>query len=396
MVGVSDLRVEVLRSADDIDGHEWDALVERTGSPFFCTYAWLRAYQDGAPEDIAAHRYFLLRDGSGALAAGLPAYLVVSSPFWGGYAIESGFSDPAFTLPMMVTPCWYAFHSVLPTVLATERALPPLLDALEGEARACDAPVLAFPTVPQGHPLLGALTGRGFGAACIDAGHARPPAAARAEDELAAWLDSLKSDVRRDLLRRVRRSQEAGARFFLDFEPALIDPFVALTDATCVKHGIRPLYTAALLRSLARHAGESLVFPRLEAEGRLLGGFLGFRHGDALYLWCGGIDPASLSRFSTYVAILYHTFAWALAAGCRTIDMGRGNHEFKMKHGLRPLRLHLCLKALDDGRAGGLAGFLRRLEDGLAVPAALERLELHYGTFATTFYPPRPDPGKPY
>jgi len=401
------LHVEALSSAIDLQPLEWDGLVERAGSPFFYTHAWLRAYEETAPETIAACWYLTARDASGALVAALPAYLTTASPFWGGYAIESGLNDPVFSLPMLVTPCWYAFHSVLCADIATEQALPPLLAAAEEAARAGGAALLAFPGVPEGHPLLAALKEHGFLTACIDAGHVRvecgagrggvpvPDADAHAAAG-AAWLASLKTDTRRDMRRRARRSQEAGATFSLTLDPGQVEPFVALTDATCAKHGIRPLYTAAFLHGLRQRCGAALTFPHLEADGRLLGGFLGFRHRGTFYAWCGGIDIESLPHFSTYVVTLYHTMKWALGSGCLVVDMGRGNHEFKMKHGFRPLRLYLCIKALTPEVAGRLPGFMSRLEASLAVPATLQGLEAQYGTFASTFYAPRPRPGQPY
>ncbi|MCL6450016.1 MAG: GNAT family N-acetyltransferase [Acetobacteraceae bacterium] len=390
------LSLEVVDSAARLDPQEWDALVEQARSPLFYRHGWLTAYEEAAPEEIAGFHYLLLRQPDGGLGAGLPSYLVTSSPFWGGYAIESGFSDPLFSLPMLVSPCWYAFHTVLCSVLPLDQALPLLLEALEGLARGRGTPLLAFPSVPEGHPLLPALLQRGFLAACIDAGHVCPQGRLSPGFDLKAFLGLIEGSERHDMVRRVRRSLEAGARFSLELGPHLVDAFVALTDATCRKHGIQPLYTTSLIDSLRRHLSSYLFFANLQAEGRLLGGFLGFKERDLLYLWCGGIDIDQLPRFSTYVVTFYHTLQWAMESGCRVIDMGRGNHKFKMKHGFRPLRLYLCLKALDPSVSGRLPEFMARLEAGLGVPSTLEHLEARYGTFATAFYAPRPGPGQPY
>lgn len=77
-----------------------------------------------------------------------------------------------------------------------------------------------------------------------------------------------------------------------------------------------------------------------EVDGKILGVFFGFRHGDdEIVFLTGGVEYDSLSTYSTYVALMYRCIEWAHENGIRRIEWGRDNYRFKERHGLTAVEL---------------------------------------------------------
>jgi predicted N-acyltransferase len=174
--------------------------------------------------------------------------------------------------------------------------------------------------------------------------------AARLPPDLRIWLDAsyelrlppssdgyfagLRRDDRADLRRRWRRASERSV-VFAEIEggdlAARLPEFLELANASVVKHGIEPTYDLPTFEALARVPGARLLVA--ERGDEMLAGFYAFPANGCLTLWSGGIRYSALREFSPYVFLLYETVALSYRQGWRTIDFGRGNGGFKIRHG---------------------------------------------------------------
>ncbi|UBU08938.1 GNAT family N-acetyltransferase [Nonomuraea gerenzanensis] len=298
-------------------------------------------------------------------AGGVPVtlQLVTHSPLWRGYEGDAG-------LP----PVWDGPVAYLSTVYAVANPLnqAPAPEASGTVAAALDtagewgAEALVVTNLEPG-PALEAL----------------PPADAlvrldatcrlRLTDGMDGYLERLATAHRGRLRRYHRRGAEAGLTYHdRDVTEAgqVLPAFARLTRQSAERHGTPPLYSEAALRALLEVPGSRVLSADL--DGRPAAGLLSFERDGCLVLWAAGIDYALLKTHYPYYFLIYEAIAAAAARGCRWVDFGRGNLEFKQRLGFHAVDLWSPVYVLAPGRtahyAGRLAEMHRRIADFLGRP----------------------------
>ncbi|GAT68782.1 oxidoreductase [Planomonospora sphaerica] len=144
---------------------------------------------------------------------------------------------------------------------------------------------------------------------------------------------------RRDLARLARRAADAGVRVRhlhgADMRPRL-ERFTALATAASLKHGTNN-WALDVFTAVAVVPGAVLI--AAEHGGELVGGFLCFRYAERLYAWAAGLDYARLRELGLYGTLVHATACYAVDTKARVLDMGRANHDYKLRLGLTPVEL---------------------------------------------------------
>jgi predicted N-acyltransferase len=350
-------RIKSAGCIEEMPRAAWDGVVEEAQGPVFYRWEWLRAWERATVEDMQDRRYLLVEapdeEGGWSAVAAMPLYCLRSSPFWdGGYEIDAGVGRQ-FEPSWVVGPSLYAFSGGIPVGDGVEDGL--RREAVEavvenGLRFAGDrgSEVLALANLAEGDPLLDEWRRSGEAATVyLDCNHVLTLPAT-----FDAYLVGLPGKVRTELRRRCRRADEAGLEI-VDVPSASRDDvarFHALTVESTDKHGIRPLYDVPTLTALADQP--SARFALGYHRGELVGGFLAFEDETTLYVWCGAVDYGRLSDLSTYVVLMAHLVRDAIARGLRRVEFGRGNYQFKERHGFDPVPLTSVFLPTSHARPG--------------------------------------------
>jgi hypothetical protein len=290
---------------------------------------WLDAWEQTTIETIESRTYVPLATDP---TPRLPLYLTRSTPFWSGYERDVDIGA-IWDAPVVFTPSLYSFYS--PLELLQDGELEAALQAAVEQATAWQPEALVLANLQQ------ATAQR-----CLDQLPAAIPIRLDTTFALdlpptsADYFASLKRNHRADLRRRWRRATERGVTFLeLEGDASLdrLPEFVEIANESAVRHGILPLYDLATLRALASLPQARLI--TAEHDGAMLGGFYAFVEGDCLVLWSGGIKHDAVREFSPYIFLLYEVLEKAFDRGLRSIEFGRGNYDFKRRHGFDGVEL---------------------------------------------------------
>ncbi|MEV4799374.1 GNAT family N-acetyltransferase [Nonomuraea sp. NPDC049421] len=337
----------------------------------FATGRWQDAWLAGGMEATVAH--VRLRAGD----VPVTLQLVTDSPLWRGY---EGDAD----LP----PVWEGPVAYLSTVYAVANPLNQVPDASGTVARALEiagewgAEALVVTNLEPG-PALESLP-RPDALVRLDA-TCRVRLADGADGTggtggtngtggmggMGGYLDGLATSHRGRLRRYHRRGARAGLTYHdrnLAEAGHVLAAFARLTRQSAERHGTPPLYSEAALRALLEVPGTRLLSADL--DGRPAAGLLSFEWDGCLVLWAAGIDYALLKTHFPYYFLIYEAIAAAAERGCRWVDFGRGNLEFKQRLGFHPVDLWspVYLLARRAAYAGRLAEMHRRISDFLGRP----------------------------
>jgi hypothetical protein len=327
----------------------------------FATESWQDAWLAGGVEPSPVHARLW--------AGGLPVtlQLVTSSPLWSGY--EGDARVPAvWKGPVAYLSTVYAVSNPLNLVTGQDvrDAVPESVARALLLAREWDAKALVVTNLEPG-PALEAVP--------------RPDAVVRLDatcrlplpGSMDAYLGSLATSHRGRLRRYHRRGGEAGLTYHdrdLTQVADVLPAFTRLTRQSADRHGTPPLYSEAALRTLMTVPGARLL--TAELDGRPAAGLLSFELDGCLLLWAAGIDYTLLKTHFPYYFLLYEAIAAAAGRGCRWVDFGRGNLEFKQRLGFRPIDLWSPVYLLGQDRRPGYADRLtemhRRIGEFLGRP----------------------------
>jgi predicted N-acyltransferase len=352
---MSQWTVQVYEQIADIPQLTWDSVIQAADAPVFYRWDWLRAFELAPIEQIRARRYFVVGDHGGALAV-LPAYCTQYSPFWHAYEIEAH-QEPAFSGPWVAAPSMYSFSGGIPMLPGyDQQQLAALIrhEAMRFAAeQGCQA--LGLLNIPEGAALLNHLQAESDATVILDTTHVHT-----CQGSFETYLESLSRHARQEFKRRRRRADERGlvCKIIKGAEQNIdLDRFYELTIEPTKKHHIPALYDLPTLQSLA--ALPCATFFIGLHEDKLLGGFLCFEDESAIYAWNAAVDYEHISEFNTYSALMYDIMAYAYERNKKRVEFGRGNSEYKSKHGFESIPI-LSLFFLTSHADNLLAG---RLED---------------------------------
>lgn len=258
----------------------------------------------------------------------------------------------------------YGFGHPL-SAYSSDRAVVEVLDALEEQQRAWNAPTAALTYDRGGHPLLvQELTRRGFipidgGSNCV------LPVPA---DGIPAYLRGLSKGGRRSARHELTSFEDHGLTTEeTTLTPALIPQLAALQAALEAKYGNAGDYEHEVkaLSSIASHLGSCARIRLTHKAGRLVGFELFYEHQDRWYAKMGGYDEGQLARddYAYFVAAYYRMVEMAAARGINAIEYGPYAYEVKAQRGCRPEPMTTWIRVPNTLRPAvvTLAGHQRRL-----------------------------------
>lgn len=327
-----------------------------TSSSLFDSVGWLRTWESVGIERRDRHVYVTTDD-----AEVLPLYRTSHSPFWFGYEAQSGIA-PLSEHPIVFAGSTYSMYTkrgAVPSGLV-RGAYSTAMSWIE------EGGLLVVPNVTEeGAESWQREAGAPVGRILLDRTY-HCDVAASLDDH----LGRLPNKLRRDVQRRMRRSEERGMRFrVIDGAEAaaLIPDTLPLTVGTTDEHAWPPLYDEPTLTTLLTVPGAVLAVAQV--DGELVGTFFGFVHGDEVTFLCGGVDYTRLTELSTYVVLMYGCTRWACEQGLKRIEWGRDNYRFKQRHGLDSTDLWALVYSREPGP--GLAERLAHMNGVLS--AYIER-----------------------
>ncbi|QFZ21207.1 GNAT family N-acetyltransferase [Saccharothrix syringae] len=296
-------------------------------SSLYDSAGWLRTWETNSIEQRTRHTYI-----SAELAGGVsvvPLYETTSSPFWHGYEVQCDLVG-RFGNPIVFAGSPYSMYTKRGHVPA-ELVRGAHATAMEWIGTG-DAEVLVVPNLTgegvedwlrvAGPPVGRVLLERTYSVDVVGS----------FEEHLVARLPN---KIKRDVERRLRRSEERGLTVRMVEGPeahSLVRHAYPLTVDTSDKNDWPALFSEDSLNSMLTVPGGMML--AAEVDGRLVGAFFAFRHGDEVTYMCGGVEYAGLKELSTYIALMYRGTQWAYDNGMRRIEWGRDNYRFKEKHGL--------------------------------------------------------------
>jgi len=298
-------------------------------SCLFDSAGWLRGWEGIGVERRTRLAYVHTEPMGPQGSPVLPLYEVTKSPFWHGYEAQVGLVGQ-FGTPMIFAGSAYSMYSKrgqVPVDLARGAYLTAMDWIVTGAAEVLVVPNLTAEGVADWI----AAVGPPLGKVLLDRTYSY--------DLTGDFSDHLSrrmtGKIRRDVGRRLRRSEERGLRVrMLDTVSAhelVANAFPLIVD-TSDKNEWPVLFDEDSLHGLLRVPGAMMA--AAQVDDRLVGVFFGFRRGTEVTFLCGGVDYASLNELSTYVTLMYRSTEWAYQQGMRRIEWGRDNYRFKERHGL--------------------------------------------------------------
>jgi CelD/BcsL family acetyltransferase involved in cellulose biosynthesis len=337
------------------------------------TRQWAQAWQHITTENVLAHRYAVVDDGTVRETVPFQLTAADGSPCWSMLETTAG-TGPIWNGPVLYAGSPHAQYGGAGTAtpaLATATAQAGLALAAELDATAIVHPGL---TTHQARRLRDAATRTARGEVldlAITLTHTRP--LGQTPD---SWWRDIPRRYRNDARRHWRRGTEAGLTLTAHHGTELTPhaaAFAELANATAAKHtGGNPLYGTDMFHHLATVPGAVLLAAR-DQTGRLAGGFYGWLHHHRLYLWAAGIDPDHPAARHTYKWLTAEAAHWAIDDGATHLDLGRGNHHAKAKLGCHAQVLRTVVH-------------LPRTQP--TTTSALVRMSAHLGQQAARYLPP--------
>jgi CelD/BcsL family acetyltransferase involved in cellulose biosynthesis len=155
-----------------------------------------------------------------------------------------------------------------------------------------------------------------------------------------SYVQSLDSKQRREVRRKLRRAQGAGAELKIispmdDLDQAVDDFLLLLQKSTYEKrdwltHGRRTLFFA--IAKAAQKAGTlQLIF--LKIDDRNAAALFNFDFGDRIWVYNSGLDPDAFGNLSLGVVLTAKAIEWAIENGRVEFDFLRGSETYKYRFG---------------------------------------------------------------
>lgn len=161
------------------------------------------------------------------------------------------------------------------------------------------------------------------------------------------YLDSIDSKQRRELQRKLRRAEGAGATMRLigsedDITQAVDDFLALLQKSTYEKRDWLTDGRRALFHDVAHAAQQvgmlQLIF--MEVDGRQAATLFNFDYNNRIWVYNSGLDPANFSSLSLGVVITAKAIEYAAEHGRAEFDFLRGNETYKYRFGAQDTTIY--------------------------------------------------------
>jgi hypothetical protein len=326
--------VRVYPSISEIDGAEWNEVVDAAGAPVFYKHAFLRAYERAPLQETRAFLY--LAFGQPATAV-LPAYIQSTDDAIGTIS-GLGLPDRSPGDQILLTHIAHCYDTVLP-------ARPGLAPGLAG--RACE--VLADLARQAGVKWFAFLNVDGASATASElscAGLDRIPMNTRFRRNLAAYqnVTEFVADIPSKKARyALRYSRDQAHRAGMVITAP--DPAGGATDAvelcrrTTARHGTADYYPERFCEFVAM-AKDMVSVTEVRLGGHLASAAICLFDRTRFHLWAGGIDyEASAHIYSAFSLMLWPAVEETILRRLPVLEGGRGNATTKQRFRLEPVPL---------------------------------------------------------
>ncbi|MFC6086182.1 GNAT family N-acetyltransferase [Sphaerisporangium aureirubrum] len=296
----------------------------------------MRAYERFPLTDVESFSYFVVRDQGRAVAV-LPVSLLRGL-------------DPLRQLrtcyPLsgeergLLSHVWHCYDAWVPGASRPEHVAA-VTGAMRELAAELGAAWYGFVNVPSGSWLGETLMAEGFPARHIEDRYQVDLRGMSHADEFVAGASPR---GRKNYRRNGRRAADAGVsiRVAPPSETDLAE-ITQLCATTADRHGTGSYYPAELFTGFVTALGDAACVIEVREGQRLVGVAVSLRERTRFHAWACGVDYEVGGNYSPYPLLYTTSVAQALAEGRDTLEGGRGNHAFKLRHGLTPLALDACL-----------------------------------------------------
>ncbi|MEV6239732.1 GNAT family N-acetyltransferase [Lentzea sp. NPDC051838] len=325
------MRVEFSNSIREIDAADWNSVVHASGAPVFYEHAYVRAYEQAPLTNSDYSGCFVVRDGEKPVAV-LPVYLQTAvNPL---RRLHEAYPETVGK-PLLLSHTWHCYDAHVP---ATADVLPRLLDAFTRAASVLGAHWYGFVNVERGNAL-----SRGLSAAGLPARHLTD----RWATELTTYehyLSKLGIRARANLRRNERRAEEAGVTIeVLPADHAALDEISLLCTKTATRFDTNGFYPGSTLTEFVLALGDLVHVIEVRQHDRLVAAGICLADATRFHTWACGVDYAVDGRYSPYGVLFGESVKLAIRLGKTTLEGGRGNSDFKRRHGLSPRHLDAVL-----------------------------------------------------
>jgi predicted N-acyltransferase len=333
--------VETVDRIGTVDPVEWDAAVEAQRLPVFYSHTFLSAYERYPLAQIDAFAYLLVRRRGepGPPVAVLPAYLQRRSDPLGCLATVY---PEAAGQPALLSHSWHCYDSHLGGPATDPALAAAAVTALRGLARELGAPWCGLVNVRRAGRTARALAGAGLPVrSLMDRFAADLSELTDLEHYLARYA---RPRAGSNLRRYRRRAAEHGVRStVLPVEEADLAGVTALCDRVASRYGTDRFYPAGLFERFVAALGPSARVLEIRQQGRLIAAGVCLLDAYSFHAWAGGADYRVDGNFSPYYVMFAETVELALRLRRPIFEGGRGNPDFKQRHGLTARPLDACL-----------------------------------------------------
>ena len=228
----------------------------------------------------------------------------------------------------------------MPSTIGAD-AVPSLLNAMIRTASVHRARWCGFVNVQRGNALSQELRANGLPARhLIDRWTADLAGATGYEHYLARIGERARANLRRN----ERRSQEASVTVeVLPVDHAALDDIALLCTRTAARYENADFYPDRTFAAFVRELGDLAHVIEVRQRDKLVAAGICLTDATRFHTWTCGVDYVVDGNYSPYSVLYAESIKLAIRLGKTVLEGGRGNSEFKQRHGLSPRHLDAAL-----------------------------------------------------
>lgn len=336
------IEVRVYERFDEIDAQEWDSFVESAGAPAFYSSAFLSAYERSPLQAARATFYIVVREPTGKqLLAVLPAYLQTIDDPAGD--VSSIVAAPATGSGLiLLTHVVHCYDSYLPAVELNSVIVGKIVTVLADLAAQTGADCFGFLHVDAASPLPELLREAGLRIVPMESRFNQNVTEFKDAESFISAMPS--SRARRNLRRCYRQADRYG--FTVEVGDGTADHLVSaveLCHLTAAQHGTPTYYPRATMTDFIGSLKESVQVISVKQGDLLIAAAFCLKDRYRYHFWACGIRAGEYGPISPFSLLFHRAIHETTQHAIPVLECGRGNEEFKSRHGLRPVPTLGCL-----------------------------------------------------